>query len=387
MKISATLQPLIDATRREVPSLLQQLRVGQLLQAKVLQQVQPGLLRMQIANLEVLARSQLAAAPGAQLRLEVVKPYPLPELRVVRLQTAAEQRQQVARVALARQLPPAEVRERAAVLRPAAASGRPADLLQQLNSVLRQGAVDARQPSAAQIQRAVAQSGLFHEARLAAPQVGTAAGGTPAAGATPATPPGDIKLQLLQLLGQAQAAQQVAVRESGAMPGSEAAGMGRDPVADSLLARLVRLIEGSVARIQLQQAASLPADDGPRQAWQLDIPIQLPDERHEAMMRIERDGAREEDGAPPTWAINLAFEFATIGTLQCRIALAGERLSTTFWCDRQATLARVEARLPSLESALQAQGFEIVHIAGVLGAPPEPLFPVPVPETLLDERA
>jgi hypothetical protein len=142
-----------------------------------------------------------------------------------------------------------------------------------------------------------------------------------------------------------------------------------------------------VSRIQLHQAAALPTEDGQRQAWQLDLPIQLPDETHDAMLRIERGPARDDDGMAPGWAVNLAFQFDSIGSLQCRIALAGDRVSATFWAERGKTHQTVEQRLPGLREAFEAQGLEVVHLAGVLGAPPEPLIRVPMPETLLDERA
>ena len=67
MKISTTLQPLIDATRREVPALLKQLRVGQILQARVLGEPQAGLLRLQIATTELLARSRVSITPGKRV--------------------------------------------------------------------------------------------------------------------------------------------------------------------------------------------------------------------------------------------------------------------------------------------------------------------------------
>ena len=80
-----------------------------------------------------------------------------------------------------------------------------------------------------------------------------------------------------------------------------------------------------------------------------------------------------------TWAVNLAFQFDTIGTLQCRIALAGEHVSATFWCERSATHERMEKRLPVLRQAFEAQGLQVIRLAGVLGAPPEPLIKVPIP--------
>lgn len=373
MKIPATLQPLIDATRRDAPSLLKQLQVGQLLQARVLDQIQPGLLRLQIASAEVLARSQVAIAPGTHLKLEVVKGQPLPELRVLREPDAQQRQQQVVRSAMARQLSPQELRQAVSELRAQASTPRQAEALRQLTTIVQESGVRPAQPGATQLQRAIAQSGVFHEARLAA--------GLPA-------DPADTKVQLLRLL--------VVLREDLKLPAKaerptgaaiEQQAPARDMGVDSLLSRLIRLVEGSIARIQLQQAVALPAEEGQRQAWQLDLPIRLPGETHAAMLRIERDDGDKADGTPSTWAVNLAFQFDSIGTLQCRIALAGEHVSATFWCERTATLERVEQRLPVLRQAFEAQGLEVIRLGGVLGAPPEPLIKVPMPDSLLDERA
>ena len=373
MKIPATLQPLIDATQRAVPSLLKQLQVGQLLQARVLDQIQPGLLRLQIGNTEVLARSQAAIAPGTALKLEVVKGQPLPELRVLREPDARQRQQQVVRSAMARQLSPPELRQAVSELRTLAPTPRQAEALRQLTTILQDSGLRSAQPAPTQIQRAIAQSGVFHEARLAA--------GLPA-------DPADSKVQLLRLL--------VVLREDVKLPAKAERPTGtavepqaatRDMGADSLLNRLIRLVEGSIARIQLQQAVALPAEEGQRQAWQLDLPIRLPGETHEAMLRIERDDTGKADGMASTWAVNLAFQFDTIGTLQCRIALAGEHVSATFWCERSATHERMEKRLPVLRQAFEAQGLQVIRLAGVLGAPPEPLIKVPIPDSLLDERA
>ena len=142
-----------------------------------------------------------------------------------------------------------------------------------------------------------------------------------------------------------------------------------------------------MSRIQLQQAATLPTEDSPRQAWQLDLPVQLADESHDVMLRIERDTTEQDAHGGSTWAVNLAFQFDNIGTLQARVGLSGERVSTTFWSDRGNTHRRVEQRLPALQQAFEAQGLEVVHLSGVLGAPAEPLIRTPMPDKLLDEHA
>jgi hypothetical protein len=205
---------------------------------------------------------------------------------------------------------------------------------------------------------------------------------------TPDGPAPDTKLQLLQLLQLLRADPPRGSRRTDAAAADTTTGGSARAGPDSLLARLVRLIEGSVARIQLQQTAALQLEDGLRQAWQFDLPIRLPDESHGAMLRIQREpGDSEAGGTQATWSVNLAFDFDSIGRLQCRVALSGERVSTTFWCERPDALARLEPRLPRLRTALEAQGLAVVHLAGGLGEPPEPLIRVPRADGLLDERA
>jgi len=373
LKISATLQPLLDTPRQQLPSLLKQLQVGQLLQAKVLTELQPGLVRLQIATTELLARTQVTLQPGTRLNLEVVRGHPQPELRVLQHPPRQEGQQQAVRSAIVRQLPPADVRQVFDALRAEVQTPRQSDGVRQFTAILQDSGVRLNQLHPANLQRAVVQSGLFHEARLA--------------GAMPLDT-ADAKTRLLQLLtllkNDAAPNQKIPPPSQTApeqMPAS------RDPGGDSLINRLMRLVESSVSRIQLQQAAALPVEEGQRQAWQIDLPVHLPDETHDAMLRIEREAADKDNGEAATWAVNLAFQFDTIGTLQTRIALAGERVSATFWCERDSTQRVIEQRLPNLKEAFEAQGLEVAHLAGVHGEPTQPLIKVPMPETLLDERA
>jgi hypothetical protein len=380
LKIPATLQPLIDATQRAPSTLLQQLKVGQTLSAKVLDQMQPGLVRLQLASTILLARSRVALEPGTRLSLEVTKPFPLPELKILRPLSRREISQAVVRSALPKQLAPAEVRS--GLDRGQFGRAEKTDaVVRQFAAIQRGAGVHIEQLTPGQVKRAVTASGLHHEARLVSPRPTTA---------QPATPTVDAKLQLLQLLGELRGLLSDASqpRQAPERPLDSNATNPRTPAGgDSLILRLLRLVEGSLSRIQLQQAASLPQDDPQRQAWQLDLPIHLNDEVQDAMLRIEREGSSEADPDQATWAVNLTFAFDTIGSLQCRIALAGERLSSTFWCEQAETQRKIEQRLPQLRAAFEAQGFEVVHLAGIVGQPDEPLIAVPMPDSLLDERA
>ncbi|MCB1923125.1 MAG: flagellar hook-length control protein FliK [Gammaproteobacteria bacterium] len=373
MKIPVTLQPLLNAmSQREIPSLLKQLQIGQVLPAKVLAQVQTNIVRLQLATTELLARTPVKLEPGTSLRLEVVAKTPLPELKILTTPTPARQRDAIVRSAMSRQLPARDVREALPAMREQAAPVRLNDAVQRFETILRSAGLGPQRPQPQQVRQAVLQSGLFHEALLRT--------GTP-------PPAGDMKRQLLQLLSdldveiRQQQQRPVAAEGDPQAPRQDAA-----QKADTLLLRLARLVESSVARVQLQQSTALPADDNARQVWQFDIPFHHTDHSDDIMLRIEREARNGSEGEPG-WAVNLAFEFDTIGTLQCRIGLNGDRVATTFWCENDSTLSRVEQRLPTLQAALEAQGLEVVHLSGVRGEPRDPLIHVPLPDTLLDERA
>jgi hypothetical protein len=407
--ILTQLQPLLPAGRGAIPALIQALQPGQLLQGRVNAQVEPGLLRLQVGASELLARSNLQIAEGTRLTLQVVSKTPIPELRVVQPMAPPDPKLKLLQHAMARAIPPSEVRQAIAAIRQQPLTAEQARVVRQFEQILQSHAVRPERASPEAVRDAIRQSGIWLEPRLLgrapapASLAGTSLAGTarPAAGQPPPpvpamlllpTPDGpvpDTKLQLLQLLQLLRTdPARGGRRADAAAPADTTGGSGARPAPDSLLARLVRLIEGSVARIQLQQTAALQVEDGLRQAWQFDLPIRLPDENHGAMLRIQREPGDSTPGAAqPTWSVNLAFDFDSIGRLQCRVALSGERVSTTFWCERPDALARLEPRLPRLRAALEAQGLAVVHLAGVLGEPPEPLIRVPRADGLLDERA
>ena len=377
MKISNILQPLLDPGRNPISTLLKTLQVGQILEARVLQQVQPRLLRLQIGTTELLARSQVALGPDTRVRLEVAKVLPQPELRILQAPGEPQRQQLLVRSAMPRQLPPAEVRAEVRELASQTRTPRLAEGARLLDRVLRDSGVKLQQLGPTQVKQAVQHSGLFHETRLAH--------------ALPAEP-ADTKTRLLQLLTRFEAETDLELGLDPARPrpapdAGDKSAPPRGAITDSLLARLTRLVEASVSRIQLQQAATLPTEESPRQAWQLDLPVQLADESHDLMLRIERDTTGQDTHGGSTWAVNLVFQFDSIGTLQARVGLSGERVSTTFWSDRGNTHRRVEQRLPSLQQAFEAQGLEVVHLSGVLGAPAESLIRIPMPDKLLDEHA
>jgi hypothetical protein len=407
VKIAASLQALINSGKLDAPNLLELMKPGMVLQARVLDTSNANLARLLVGSAILNATTRAPLQSGESLTLRVDKGLPQPELKIMLpLPKPPSPAEALLRSALLRQMTPKEVQQAVRQLglppplaKPGAALAQslpqmPNKLLSTAVSVAtgqptgasttaQQAAPDVRaqqvlrvlvpptttpqQLDAATVKRALQQSGLFFEPTLAAGSVAS----------------DDRKLQLLQLLRLlTPQAGRATDHTAQPKPDQEA----RPPAADSLMHRLLRLVEGSLARIQSHQVASLPGDDAGRQVWQFELPLQLAERQDHLQLHIERDAEKEgpEGDAPGTWKVDIEFEFDNLGEIFSRINLCGERVSAAFWCQRDSTAKRFEAALPRLEKTLQQAGLEVTAVSSLTGEPPRSVRPSP---NLFDDHA
>lgn len=355
--------------------------------------------RLELLNTQLLARTNLPLHTGQTLRLQVVKQGLLPELRVLTPQAPENTSQQVLRQALPRQIPLIESLQAFRQLAggqstaPLPAQARP------LIAGLANRALALRQLNPEGLQQLIQGSGLFTEALLAQGRpvaandqklllwklhtvLMAARGGNEVTTPTTRTPgqtdspparfantPG-IEAKPAESAQEQQRAETQRTLESG------------------LLTRLTRLVEGSLARIHSQQAIALPQDDGtPRNVWQLELPIAVKDEAKTLRLQIEQEDTSDpEHDAQHRWRVRLDFDFDNLGALQASVLLEGNKVSTTFWCERDHTEQKVDLRLPELATAFNKAGLEVGELHTRHGIPDQK-DPVRPPASLLDERA
>lgn len=194
----------------------------------------------------------------------------------------------------------------------------------------------------------------------------------------------DRKLDLLRLLHLVRS-------RAAATGGGQADGMSRPGgPAGVAVERLLQTLESGVARIQTQQAHSLPQPAENRQVWQFDLPVHWQDRREQVELQVTRDDSRRnsgQEGSP--WEVVLKFECAGLGPVEARVQLAGDRVSSTFWCRQSTADAKISEHLPDLDLALRRAGLEVGRLASCHGAPPQPVAPETdtAPRRLLDLRA
>jgi hypothetical protein len=396
-----------------VRDLLNSLRPGQVLLAKVLAQPRPDIARLLIQDVPVSARTNRPLPLGSTVQLTVIKGGETPELRVHDPQRPPTA-QDVLRVALPRQIPLGEsitgLRDLAPRLMPVL-SGAARDILK----TLLETTPPARQLTAERLQQQVRESGLFTEARMARglppesgdrkallmrlaaalpqrPGASNSTGTTTTAGSSIGT------TAAAGSTGSSHAAGQLsrALLLGSAVENLKAVASQSQPANTQLtpeqlaIQRLWRLIEGSIARIQTQQAASLPADNDSRPAFQLEIPVALPGGELQALeLRIEQETPKEgeeQEAAEAGWLVTIGFHFDQMGPVKAGVRLADGRIFTTFWCERTEAVARFDRMLPELRRNLEAAGLEVGNLAASQGTPPVSNASQRPRSQLLDER-
>lgn len=439
---TGSIQPASVASTPPRTETLSTWRVGQVLAATVIANPQPGQAELRIGNLRVTAQTgTLQLAPGQNLRLEVASLKEQPVLKLLGLLQQSPVTQAL-RDALPRQQPLAPLF--AALTRIAGGSAQTQALAQAATRLAHE--LFTRLPdstsiaTASGLRQALRDSGLFLESKLAratAPPPGMQGMSNPQQGAELNR---DLKANLLRLVSvlrenaansaPAATARTAAAASSPATSGTTAQALtnasanvtaariptglppdlgnsvaplqrGQPPLPPLSPARLAQLMdatnprellrqsEGALARLQLNQLASLPQERQPGMEWLIELPVRRDQDVDLWNLRISRDpehgSGHEGDDAAGGWSVMLAFDLPGIGPMQTRVNLRGERISAQFFSQTAGVLPLVHEHLPLLEARLRQAGLQIDDISCHHGQ--IPAAATPRPTRLLDERA
>lgn len=419
-----TAQPRLNLTGAATPAQAQPIanawKVGEILQATVLGVTGGGMIKLDINGLEASAKAPLPLNAGDRLELQVTQSGSQPQLRVIRHETAdPAPLEQALRQALPRggdkglmarlgealstlgDAPGLSPRQREALspLQTAVPSLRqltdPARLEQQMRSsglfLEHDLALGAPQPGdlKAALLRTLAslQQGMTSAAPPSSPQAQPAAapqpgntsgtGGAPASGGSTSAP--DTQNAQQGTYTRASLVEQAATTPQRDAPQVAAT---RPPVGDaqwaqeqtSPLANTLRhAVEGALARVHLNQMASLQTQGGDQPHWLMEIPLPSGREQEAVLrLRLERESARKGAGGSAgaqAWRLDIDFDLEPLGPLRASVLMHGEQLNVRLWAERQGTLHQLRENLDLLQAGLQRTGLEVAHLACYPGQP------------------
>jgi len=306
---------------------------------------------------------------GQILKLEVVKPGAVPELKIIWPENPAQTNALDLPNTL-RQLLPKQVNLADFANTLKQASTAPLDksspvsvaITTALNTLLAKDEL----MTADGVKQAVANSGVFLEAKLA----------------HQLSPQGDMKGQLLALADALQKTSLPKANESGLPPI-----LANTAIADQNQALLAKT-EGAIARIVLDQLASLPQNNEAQATWQVSIPFTDGSHTDNVSLNIKREENHNPAQPQANWSVVLELNPPGFGPLHCKISLVDDKVDTYFWSDAEAGMLQVQNNLDILAQRYTEAGLAVGHLNVVDAARmrSETTENKPMP-TLLDEFA
>ncbi|WP_217994919.1 flagellar hook-length control protein FliK, partial [Methylogaea oryzae] len=158
--------------------------------------------------------------------------------------------------------------------------------------------------------------------------------------------------------------------------------------AEPALKDLTSQTEGALAKLVLNQLASLPQPDASQQVWRFDIPFTLAGNPSSAKLEIEREAYREgqgesdsaQDSAP--WTVTVELNPPGLGKFGGKVTLHQGAINAFFWSDDPTTADLVRDNLPLLEARLEAAGLKTGRLDASVGVAPasaaKPLSSMPL---------
>lgn len=151
------------------------------------------------------------------------------------------------------------------------------------------------------------------------------------------------------------------------------------------LGELKTAVNNAISHISQQQLLPLLRDADSTLLLLLGLPMRHDNETHWVDFRIER----EKESANQTeagWQVTLNFDIATLGPMQAKLHLLGNRLAATFRAANNTTLDKIRQHLPLLQQALQRSGIEVTKLDVIQGHIETPQ-PITTDVRILDEQA
>jgi len=150
---------------------------------------------------------------------------------------------------------------------------------------------------------------------------------------------------------------------------------------------LLHKAEGALARVVLDQLASQPQAEGKQTVWQGQIPFTDDTHTDAARLKIVRERRAMNDAEQAYWSVELELHPPGLGSVHSRITLAGGRIDSYFWSDREATADLIQSHLELLAARLQQAGLDIGRLDTLPARPEEPGAHLPQVASLFSERA
>ncbi len=238
------------------------------------------------------------------------------------------------------------------------------DALKRLAKEILNGIPQLKEIDHKQLKKLITQSGLFLEAKLAQSAVNRE---------TDLSQP-DFKNLLLKF--QQMLKQEVEHSKETKMQSAEI----------NLLKEMQQKTENSLAKIILNQFASLPKEDSARQVWVLDLPFVEQEKAETVRVEIDRKQQADAPEEHENWTVSVTITPQEKETIYCKITCYDQTINTLFWSDNEEVVEEIDQHLDYLKTQLEKSGLNTGHMSANIGVPKTEIHQKIKGQTLFDQK-
>lgn len=133
-----------------------------------------------------------------------------------------------------------------------------------------------------------------------------------------------------------------------------------------MLLDLGQQVEQSINKLNSLQLQPLIRDDDNLMLLLFNLVFKDSNQQFDVNFRIQQQDENS-DKEKENWQIILAFNFKTLGNVQSKIFLTGDKVSTVFYAEQTKTADKIKQLLPLLETGLAEAGLKVNKISVTIG--------------------
>lgn len=131
----------------------------------------------------------------------------------------------------------------------------------------------------------------------------------------------------------------------------------------ALIKEMQQKTESSLARIILNQLASLPKEEASRQNWILDLPFINHDKAENIRVEIDREKQSKTEDDQENWSVNITVTPPGLATIHCKLSCTGQIINTVFWSHDDSVVQKINTQLDYLKTQLEKSGLSTGHMS------------------------
>ena len=129
-----------------------------------------------------------------------------------------------------------------------------------------------------------------------------------------------------------------------------------------LLKNLQHKTENTVAKLVLDQLASLPKEDNPKQVWIIDIPFIDRQQAESVRIEVQQDKENKQQSGSSNWSVNITITPPELGTIHCIVSYRDDLINTYFKSQNNQTTELIKHNLDYLKNQLEESGLKTGHM-------------------------